>query len=384
MTFRKTIFWLHLGAGLTAGLIVAIMSVTGIALAFEQEILAYIDRDVRTVPAPNSTALTLEQLDLAVKNQHPDFKTTTRLIPRDVNQAYEYRAGRAGPLYVNQYTGVVSEPKSNGAHDVLHALEDWHRWLGMEGQGRATGKLITGVANLAFLFLCVTGVSMWWPRSWKPKALRPAIWFVGRIKGRARDFNWHNVFGCWSAIVLIVVVGSATVFSFGWAHRLVFTLAGEEAPQSRGPGMLAALPVVVPTPAPEQRRLSRNEVLQKVGAEFPTWQSIAFDSGPPPKDPNVVAPLIVLVFTPAAFQTRGRVQLSVDPFTGAVLQKASFEDRSKGTRARVWIRFLHTGEAFGLFGKIIATIASAASLFLVYTGFALAYRRFFSPQAKTT
>ncbi|HTE42098.1 MAG TPA: PepSY-associated TM helix domain-containing protein, partial [Steroidobacteraceae bacterium] len=210
-----------------------------------------------------------------------------------------------------------------------------------------------------------------------PRAGRPAVWFVGRLKGRARDFNWHNVFGCWSALVLVVVVASGVVMSFAWAHALVFRLAGEEAPQSRGPGMLSGPPIVVPTPSPDQAKLSRDEVLARVRGEFPTYESIGFDRSPPPKNPTDIAPLNVIVFEPAAFQTRGRIQLAIDPYRGDILSKVGFEDRTPGTRARVWLRFLHTGEAFGFFGKVIATLASAASLFLVYTGFALSYRRFF-------
>lgn len=84
-----------------------------------------------------------------------------------------------------------------------------------------------------------------------------------------------------------------------------------------------------------------------------------------------------MVFTPAPFATAGRVQLYLDPFRGDVLRQVAFADRSPGLRARVWMRFLHTGEAFGLPGKIIATLATAASLVLVYTGFALSWRRFF-------
>ncbi|MBC7983558.1 MAG: PepSY domain-containing protein, partial [Candidatus Obscuribacterales bacterium] len=315
MTIRKSIFWLHLGSGLTAGIIVAIMSATGVAIAFEAEILQWIDRDVRTVVVPaNATPLTLDQLDAAVKEKRPDLKVTSRIVPREPDEAYEFRAGRDGAVYVNPYTAAVTDPASKGAHDFLHVLQDWHRRLGMEGDNREVGKLITGVANFAFLFLCITGVYMWWPRSWSPKAWRPAIWFVGRIKGRARDFNWHNVFGCWSAIVLTVIVASGVVMSFGWAHRLVFKLAGEEAPQQRGPGMLAGPQVNVLSPNEGEVKLSRDAVLAQVAKDYPQWESIAFDSLPPPKDASVIQPLNVVVFNPAPFQTRGRVQLNIDPF----------------------------------------------------------------------
>jgi uncharacterized iron-regulated membrane protein len=97
---------------------------------------------VRTVAVPtNATPMTLDQLDAAVKTQRPDMKVTTRLISRDPTQAYEFRAGRAGAVYVNPYTGTVADPESKGAHDVLHVLEDWHRWLGLAWKAKAKRRV---------------------------------------------------------------------------------------------------------------------------------------------------------------------------------------------------------------------------------------------------
>jgi hypothetical protein len=70
-------------------------------------------------------------------------------------------------------------------------------------------------------------------------------------------------------------------------------------------------------------------------------------------------------------------QLTLDPYTGAVLRKESFNDYNLGRQVRSWTRFLHTGEALGLVGKALAALASTGALLLVWTGFALAWRRFF-------
>src|SRR6185503_11868102 len=51
---------------------------------------------------------------------------------------------------------------------------------------------------------------------------------------KARDFNWHHVFGIWSALPLAVVVATAVVFSYPWANDLVYRSVGEQPPQ-RGP-----------------------------------------------------------------------------------------------------------------------------------------------------
>jgi hypothetical protein len=142
-------------------------------------------------------------------------------------------------------------------------------------------------------------------------------------------------------------------------------------------GAPAASQIKVPPPEIGQSKLTRDAVLTKVAAQFPAWKSIAFDSGQQPRDASVIQPISVVVVEPALLPTRGRTQLSIDPYRGGVLQTLGFADRSPGARARVWLRFLHTGEAFGFIGKLVATLATLGSLFLVYTGFALAYRRFF-------
>jgi len=69
------------------------------------------------------------------------------------------------------------------------------------------------------------------------------------------------------------------------------------------------------------------------------------------------------------------VQLSADPFSGKVLREERYADLSAGRKVRVWLRFLHTGEALGAAGQLVAAIASLGAALLVWTGLALALRR---------
>ena len=50
--------------------------------------------------------------------------------------------------------------------------------------------------------------------------------------------------------------------------------------------------------------------------------------------------------------------------------------QSAGQQARSWLRWIHTGEAGGLFGQLVAMLASAAAVMLAWTGIALTLRRF--------
>ena len=78
-------------------------------------------------------------------------------------------------------------------------------------------------------------------------------------------------------------------------------------------------------------------------------------------------------------QPQLRDTLNFDAATGELVSIGTLSDRSPGSQARVWIRFLHTGEIFGFFGQTIAGLVSLTSLFMVWTGFTLAWRRLISP-----
>ena len=75
-------------------------------------------------------------------------------------------------------------------------------------------------------------------------------------------------------------------------------------------------------------------------------------------------------------QPQLRSTVTVDKSTGEVVRLEQFKDTDRGLRARIWMRFVHTGEYYGFLGQTIAGIASAAGVILVWTGLALTFRRY--------
>jgi uncharacterized iron-regulated membrane protein len=55
---------------------------------------------------------------------------------------------------------------------------------------------------------------------------------------------------------------------------------------------------------------------------------------------------------------------------------------SLGQRARIWVRFSHTGELGGVAGQVLAGIGCVGGGFLVWTGVSLACRRFAAWRAR--
>jgi uncharacterized iron-regulated membrane protein len=71
-----------------------------------------------------------------------------------------------------------------------------------------------------------------------------------------------------------------------------------------------------------------------------------------------------------------RSQITIDPKTGSIEKAETYSSYNAARKIRLWVRWIHTGEAGGFIGQTIAGIASAAGALLVWTGFALAWRRF--------
>src|SRR5829696_7856711 len=232
---RKIIFWCHLPVGVTAGVVILIMCVTGVLLTYEKQITSWADtRGYRSAPpSPETRRLPIETL-IAKAVEARGANATAVTLKSDPSAPAEVAFGReASALFVNPYSGQVLGEGSQRVRSFFRGVTEWHRWLGAKGDNRNVARAITGACNLGFLFLVTSGFYLWWPRNWNLKSLRNVTWFRRGLPSRARDFNWHNVIGFWSAAPLFIVVLSAVVISYTWAGNLVYRIAGEAPPAPR-------------------------------------------------------------------------------------------------------------------------------------------------------
>jgi len=384
---RTAIFWIHLGCGVAAGLVVLMMSVTGVLLTYERQMLASADRGQYADPAPGAERQPIAALLAAVKFHDPDFETTTISVRNDPRAPVAFAAGRDGTLLVNPYTGAVAPQGGDGLRSFFDAVTGWHRWFNASGENRAAARTITGASNLAFLFLVLSGIYLWLPRIWKWAAFKTRILFNAKaVSARARDFNWHHVFGIWSAVPLAVIVASAVVFSYPWANNLVYRSVGEEPPTRGaargGPGGTPG----AREPADASRGsgsdwgsasggLSYDELFTRAAAQAGAWRTLTLNL---PADASA-ATVRFGVDQGNGGQPQLRHNLTLDTAFGAVQSWQPFSSQSTGQKARSWIRFLHTGEALGIVGQTVAGLVSFTSVLMVWTGLALAYRRLIAP-----
>lgn len=373
MKLRTIVFWVHLSAGVSAGLVIFIMSVTGALLAFQPQILNIVERGVRRVePRPGAARLGAQAIVQAAAAAKPGAQPATLTLDADARAAALVSFGTAGNVYIDPYSGAVLGHGSERARAVFRTLTDWHRWLGRSGPARATARSITGASNLLFLGLAMSGLFLWWPRQWTRARLRAVAMIDPRLRGKARDFNWHNAIGFWSAPVLIVLTLTGVVISYPWAGNLVYRMSGSPVPPR--PGSAAAAPQMTANAhsaqvAP-QLPDSLNILQARAAATMPTWRSMALRLPARPSGP------VSVTMTDASHWNRfARSQLTLDGATGDVVRWEPYAASSPGQKVRGWMRFAHTGELGGIAGQAVAGLASAGGAFLVVTGLGLALRR---------
>ncbi|OAI56147.1 hypothetical protein AYO49_04795 [Verrucomicrobiaceae bacterium SCGC AG-212-N21] len=362
---RKTIFWLHLSAGLTAGVFIPLMGITGVLLAYERQILAWQDGYEVEVSAGQG-ARPLEEIVAKVMAAHPGAPLSGIARETGAGELYVFSFGKEKQFFVDPYAGDVlgeGSPKLRGFFAWVTGL---HRWLALSQEQRKIGTNITGTAALFFFFLVVSGLIVWWPRRWTWHHLKRIVLFQPRLHGPARDWNWHNVLGFWCCIPLTIITLSGAVIAFEWANNLLFRAAGSEPPpaksMSSGGGGGGGTPVSL-------AGLDRAWALAE--SKAPQWESISVRL--PAKAGDAA------LFT-ISESHRGRpdlkASLSVDLATGQEKVYETFDGYSRGRQWRLWARWLHTGEAGGVWGQTLALFAAGGAVFLVWTGSALAWRRF--------
>jgi uncharacterized iron-regulated membrane protein len=421
MQLRQSVFWLHLVTGVVTGLIIFVMSVTGVLLAFERQIVAWAERDVRTVQLPASGAprLDLDALVAGARATVPEGRPSGVMLRADPTTTVMVNFGREQTVFVNPYTGAVLGEGAKTLRAFFHMMTDWHRWLGREGENRDVGRAITGACNTAFAVMVVTGFYLWWPRRWTRQALKAVMLPNLTLRGKPRDWNWHNTAGCWSAAVLLCITLTGLVMSYPWVNDLLYTLTGN-IPPPRPPDSSEGRPaasnnrrdgsgpraVGVP-PDGGARRQSRTE--ERPAMEQQGRTGAAGEPGATPQRASLEA-----LFAAAVQQAphwrgmtmrlpqRGAPQLTVtleeadsphpyprslltlDAATAAVVQWEPYASYNLGRTMRAWVRPVHTGEAGGVIGQVIAALASAGGVVLVWTGLALAWRRFRGRNAKVS
>ena len=376
MNFRKTIFWIHLPIGILSGLVVLMMSLTGLILTYEWQLERWSFRNYISAEAGTGRPLTVGQLLANVTEVDPEVSVGSVILRADPREPAAVSVGAGRLLFLDRYSGQVLGDNNSAMRRLLRQVRSIHRWFGLEGKYQITGRTFTAVANLGCFFLIVSGVYLWWPRGCTRAAFKNSTLFRRGLTKKARDFNWHTVIGFWLALPLIVIVFSGAMISYRWVGDLVYRVVGESPPQFGETVQTVGTNDGLRQPLRGGRwlpgSLSYDEVLVRAAGEMPDWNIMTMRVA---EDDDTS--LSVSVDRGSGRQPPKRLDLSFDRGSGEIIERDGYGFYSLGRKLRLWLRYAHTGEIYGVLGQTVAGMASAGLVVLVWTGLSLSWRRFF-------
>jgi len=213
---KKTLkYWvgqLHLWLGLTSGLFVCFLGITGCILAFEREI-EDITQPYRFTTAENRPYLEPSKLkaiaDQAIPGKHAHSVSyqkgkSTQVVYYALEPEYYWIA------FLNPYTGEVLKVK-NMEDDFFRIIIDGHYYLWLPPN---VGQPVLASATLMFLGLLISGLFLWWPKN--KAASKKRFTIKWNAKWKRLNYDLHNVFGFYMTWILIFIAFSGLVMGFQW------------------------------------------------------------------------------------------------------------------------------------------------------------------------
>lgn len=378
---------IHLYLSFAAGLVILICCLTGAILVFEKDLQMGLNKKRYYVETATSK-LSSDSLVKNVKKAFPDAKVNGIKLYAHAERSAEisvaFPAKAASPalqdkgmakgqaaqrqpgftIYVNPYTGEILE-KYSYRETWFYKVFALHRWLlGSEG---SVGKYIVGISTFVFLFILLTGIILWWP---KTKVILKQRLRIKKTAGWKRlNHDMHLVFGFYSAIFLFIFAFTGLAWSFEWFNNGIYKVTGS--------------PVKPPAPPKSAylanaKRISFDEAL--IAAQT-VYADAEFYNIATPKDSAET--MTVTALRHNAVHEAATNAVYVDQYSGKVLGKMDFGDRSLGARVRSSFKPIHTGSIWGAPSKIFAFIVCLLGVTFPITGTIMWYNRTRKKNKKT-
>ncbi|SMD15478.1 PepSY-associated TM helix domain-containing protein [Pedobacter nyackensis] len=345
-TFKKITRQIHLWLGLGTGLVVFVVGITGCLYVFEEEIRDFTQKDRLYVQAQERPFIGLESILRNFEQITSGEKISgIRITERKPNATVQLSAKKGVVYYFNPYDGNLVY---KGGTDWLDTVKEIHMTL-LLGE---TGKFIQRWSIVIFVIMLITGLVLWFPR--QMRMLRQALTIKWSGSFKRVNYDLHNVLGFYSSGILIVIALTGLFFAFKEVKTAAAFFTGTKL--SDGEKQVSVKPAVIDSLPVRYGNMYRNMSVKYPGAES---TSISIRKS---------GELRLRMIYPYEW-ARNQNTFYFDAATGMLLRAKFYKAYNKADLVEATNYDLHTGRLFGLFGKIIACIASLIAASLPVTGF---------------
>lgn len=378
---RNVLFQIHWFLGITAGLVLAVVGLTGGLMSFERQIMDAISLSIVRVEV-SGERLTPDAIAERFSAQREGARVEQITLWPEAERSAMIRIApppgerRGEAVYINPYTGELLG-KING-EKFFRTVRSIHRWLLIPSEegGINIGRQITGFSAFALVFFALSGLYLRWPR----RALNWRNWFRIDFSLKGRNFYWslHSVIGTWVLLMYLVMALTGLTWSYSWfKNGASILLTGEPMQERRGgsgggqggsEGRRGMSTMQQESSVPVSIDLVWATFATKAANNF-KFASISFPHSE--KDP-----VMINYVTPDATNDRQRSMISINAESGELISDQPYEPLEPlGKRIMQGIYELHTGEWFGTPGLIINMTASLLMPLFTITGFLLYFDR---------
>lgn len=375
---------IHLYIGLCFGGIFMLLGLTGSAIAWLHEIDSMLNPDlfhvgsmsgvvadnpVRVAPAKVQAVLDRLAAD-------PQYGRPVQLmLPEHADEVFVAWYRKESPdnasllaikisrqVMVNPYTLQVTGERDWGELGLSRRLLmptvfHLHRYLA----AGEFGKTVIGVSGLVLVITAISGMVLWWPKL-NRKALQQALSISRRGSWPRFNYSFHRAAGFFAAPVFIVLGFSGWYFNLPkWVIPIVRSVATVSAPDK--PGNRASSrggTLVSPRQAMEAAQaLYPNSRVSRIA--LPNKPSMPYE--------------IRLRQANEVRQGDGATRITIDAYSGEILQVRDPMHAPGGDRFLNWLFPLHKGEAFGSVGRIFITCFGVVPLLFLMTGLGIYLKR---------
>lgn len=349
---RRWIFNLHLIVGLTAGLLVSLIGLTGSLLVFRHEI----DRALYPAlfhAAPVSTdfperQITFEETIRRVSAAYPKAKIQLLLPARTPGDSDEVWLKKPqARVFVDPATGKLlgSLDPGHSPTDTLFAL---HTTL-LEGD---SGENVVGVGGLCLLFLSLSGLIVWWPKRRHNLGQHLTIkWSASAIR---RNYDLHRAAGFYASVLLTLSALTGTGLAFSEpVTAALYRWTGTPQPKKPTSSAEPAAPKDIPL----------DRIARYAEAALPEARLIRIAL--PAK---AGAPVVVRMRFPDELHPNGMNNLYFTPGTGRLL-RIDDSRHAPPVQHLLNLRYpLHVGVWAGLVSRILLSLLGLMPALLFVTG----------------
>lgn len=400
---RKIFRNIHLWLSVPFGILITLICFSGAALVFEKEVMELCHRELYFVKKVEAAPLPMEQLMTKVAATLPDSISVTGVnISSDPERTYQITLSkpRRASMYVDQYTGEIMGKYERAP--FFNFMFRMHRWLldSMKQDGGIFwGKMIVGTSTLMFVFVLISGVVVWWPRT--RKALKNSLKIVANKGWRRFWYDLHVAGGMYALVFLLAMALTGLTWSFQWYRTGFYKTFGVEVQPSMGHGNAAANATAKGGKREESpegrsgRPGNRGEKPEGRGehsesregrkrSPYTNWQQVYEQLAEANPDYKLISVSdgSASVALPRFGNQRGTDRYKFNPRNGEITETTLYKDLDNSGKIRGWIYSVHVGSWGGMLTRILTFIAALVGASLPLTGYYLWIRRLMKRKIK--